>query len=381
MKAESPFHKNFKFQGKLFNSKEELIDYSKNISPEVASFLKVWYNDKLYIEVKTSGSTGKPKLIKLQKKHMINSAKATGGFFQLPKKTTALLCMSPKFIAGKMILVRAMVLGWEIDVVEPVSNPLKNIKKNYDFSAMVPLQLNNSINEIHKIKKLIVGGGVVSKELLSKIQNVDTEIFATYGMTETITHIAVKKLNNFESVIASSDEKSKNDKASVNPLLHNDVITKEMKQSHYQTLPNISISKDKRGCLVITAPNVSEKKVITNDVVELISSIEFKWLGRFDSVINSGGIKLISEQIEEKLSKIFNVRFFVIGIEDMALGEKLILIVEGNVKNGLLNKVQQCKSLLKYEIPKEIYFVSKFIETPTQKINRKETLKLIKSTC
>lgn len=350
----SQFHKDFKLQGKSFNSNQELIDYSISIPLEVTSFLKDWFNDKLYVEVKTSGSTGKPKLIKLQKKHMINSAKATGQFFKLPEKTTALLCMSPKFIAGKMMLVRAMVLGWEIDVVEPISNPLENSRKSYDFSAMVPMQLHNSIDEIHKIKKLIVGGGVVSNELLDKIQNIDTEIFATYGMTETITHIALKRLNNF-----CHSERSE--------------------ESHYITLPNIKLSQDSRNCLVIEAPMLANEQIITNDLVELFSETEFKWLGRFDSIINSGGIKLIPEQIEEKLSKIINVRFFVIGIEDVLLGEKLVLIIEGKEIGGLLPKVQQCNSLLKYEIPKEIYFVSNFIETPTQKINRKETLEFIKN--
>ncbi len=352
--SNSQFHKDFKLQGKSFNSKEELIDYSKSISPEVASFLKDWFNDKLYIEVKTSGSTGTPKLIQLHKKHMINSAKATGEFFKLPEKTTALLCMSPKFIAGKMMLVRALVSGWEIDVVEPISNPLKNSKKSYDFTAMVPMQLHNSINEIHKIKKLIVGGGVVSKELLDKIQNIDTEIFATYGMTETITHIAVKRLNNVDYVIAS-----------------------ETKQPHYITLPNIKLSQDSRNCLVIDAPKVSTKNIITNDLIELFSETEFKWLGRFDSIINSGGIKLIPEQIEEKLSGIITQRFFVTGIPDVVLGEKLVLIIEKNKisASDILNEIKNLKTLSRFEVPKEIYFVTNFIETPTQKINRKKTIK------
>jgi O-succinylbenzoic acid--CoA ligase len=183
--------------------------------------------------------------------------------------------------------------------------------------------------------------------LLSKIQEVKTEIFATYGMTETITHIAVKRMN---------------------------VIASGAKQTHYKTLPNIQISLDKRGCLVIDAPTISEEKVVTNDLVELISSTEFKWLGRIDNMINSGGIKLIPEQIEEKLAEIIENRFFVAGKKDEILGEKLILIVEG-IKNGdLLNKIQQLKSLSIYEIPKEIYFLEKFTETQTNKIDRVKTL-------
>lgn len=348
--VDNPFHCAFKLQGKSFNSKEELIDFSKEISSEVTGFLMEWFNKESFVELKTSGSTGNPKIIQLQKKHMVNSAKATGDYFNLPEKTTALLCMSPNYIAGKMMLLRALSLGWHLDIVEPTSNPLKNLEKQYDFSAMVPLQLYNSLADIHKIRKLIVGGGTVSNELLNKIQEVKTAIFATYGMTETITHIAVKKLN----IISSGVE------------------------SYYKTLPNIRISLDNRGCLIIDAPKISEEKVITNDLVELISEKEFKWLGRFDTIINSGGIKLIPEQIEEKLSAIIKNRFFVAGKRDKILGEKLILIFEGIKNDDVLNKVQYLSTLSKYETPKEIYFLEKFMETQTRKIDRTKTLRLCK---
>jgi len=356
LKVESLFHRKFKLQGKSFSEVEDLLDFSETISTEVYSFLKEWFNNKTFIEVKTSGSTGTPKIIQLQKKHMVNSAKATGSFFNLYENTTALSCMSPNFIAGKMMLIRALTLGWQLDVVEATSTPLKNSNKEYDFSAMVPLQLNNSLQEIHKVKKLIVGGGVVSNELLTKIKNIKTGIFATYGMTETITHIAVKKLNNFDSDILTPVEKS-----------------------HYKTLPNISISIDSRGCLVVNAPSVSNNQIITNDLVELVSETEFKWLGRYDSIINSGGVKLIPEQIEEKLSEIINERFFVVGIPDAVLGERLILIIEGIENYVTLNKVKNLKTLTKFEMPKEIYWIKKFIETPTNKINRPKTLQLLKN--
>jgi O-succinylbenzoic acid--CoA ligase len=350
------FHKDFKLQGESFNSIEELIDFSKSISDEIHHFLVDWFNDKSFVVVKTSGSTGAPKNIQLQKKYMVNSAIATGSFFNLPEKTSALLCMSVNYIAGKMMLVRALTLGWHIDVVEAVSNPLRNLDKEYDFSAMVPIQLHNSLKDISKIKKLIVGGGVVSIELLNNIQQVETEIFATYGMTETITHIAIKKLNKFKS---DTERSSRN-------------------ESNYFSLPNISLTKDQRGCLVIEAPKVSNDVIITNDLVDIISENSFQWLGRFDTVINSGGIKLIPEQIEEKLSKIINNRFFVAGVKDTLLGEKLVLIIEGEKNDVILNKVKNLNSLSKFEIPKEIYFLEKFIETPTQKIKRSQTILKLK---
>lgn len=379
MKVEK-FHKDFKLQGKSFSSKEELINFSKrNLDIAVANFLQQWFNDSLFIEVKTSGSTGKPKVMQLLKKYMVNSAIATGSYFNLPENTTALLCMSPNFIAGKMMLVRALTLGWRMDIVEASLHPLKNSKKQYDFSAMVPLQLYNSLAEIYKIKKLIIGGGVVSEELLNKIQNIETEIFATYGMTETITHIAVKKLNNFKNIITSRTKQIAINKkiTSVNSLLRNDVIASETKQSYFEVLPNVTISTDNRGCLVINAPKISNEKVITNDLVELISEKSFKWLGRFDTIINSGGVKLIPEQIEEKLSKIITERFFVAGIKDAVLGEKLVLIVEGLRTDFNLDKLKKLSILSKFEVPKEVFYVEKFIETPTQKINRKRTIKLL----
>ena len=218
---------------------------------------------------------------------------------------------------------------------------------------MVPMQLHNSLEDIHKIKKLIVGGGTVSEELLNRIQNLKTEIFSTYGMTETITHIAVKRINQLGYAELAS-------------------------ASHYITLPSIKISVDKRGCLVIDSPKISEEKVITNDLVELISPTEFKWLGRIDNVINSGGVKLIPEQIEEKLAKILKNRFFVAGIFDAVLGEKLILICEGIKKDDLLKEIQHLQTLLAYEIPKEIYFLENFMETETKKIDRTKTLSLCK---
>lgn len=358
MKVENQFHKEFKLQGESFTSSEEILVFSKKISQEVHTFFVQWFNASSFVKVKTSGSTGNPKVIQLQKTHMVNSAIATGEYFNLPENTTALLCMSSNYIAGKMMLVRALTLGWQLDVIEATSNPLENTSKLYDFSAMVPLQLNNSLPYLHKVKKLLVGGGVVLKELLSKIQNIETQVFATYGMTETITHIAVKKLNNFNNVIAN-----------------------EMKQSHFKILPNIKISKDSRGCLVIDAPNVSSEKIITNDLVELISETEFKWLGRFDSIINSGGIKLIPEQIEEKLASIIKQRFFVTGISDEILGEKLILIIEGFENMDIEIQVKKIKTLSKFEIPKTTYFLKHFIETDTKKVNRIETLKLLKNIC
>lgn len=349
------FHKDFKLNGSSFSSEEVLLDFTQNLDDAIFQFLKIWLNNKETIAVHTSGSTGKPKSILLEKKLMQNSAKATGAYFSLPAKTKALLCLPIEYIAGKMMLVRALTLGWQLDYITPSSKPLENVSKSYDFSAMVPLQLENSLDKINQIDALIVGGGAVSTTLQNKLQSIKTSVFATYGMTETITHVAVKQLNKLEKWQK----------------------TNSGKKSFYQTLPDVYIYKDNRNCLVIDAPNVSNDIIFTNDVVQLISENKFEWLGRFDNVINSGGVKIHPEKIEEKLSKFIEKRFFVVGIKDDVLGEKLVLIVEGKEENTLIDKVFNTRSLTKFEQPKALFFVSKFVETPTGKIQRKKTLDLI----
>jgi O-succinylbenzoic acid--CoA ligase len=265
-----------------------------------------------------------------------------------------------------MMLVRALTLGWHIDVVGVSSNPLRENSKGYDFAAMVPLQVENSIDKLHQIKKLIIGGGAVSNSLHIKLQSIATQAFATYGMTETITHIAVKKLNNFQSLHENvTKEFTGNQKLTLSKSARNSAF--------YQTLPNTTIYKDERNCLVIKNEKISNNVVFTNDVVELISDTQFDWLGRFDNVINSGGIKLHPEKIEEKLGNSIQQRFFVAGIADEKLGEKLVLIVEGVARTLILEKA----NLSKFEVPKEIYFINDFIETETKKIQRKKTLDLI----
>jgi len=334
----------------FLNYIEELIVDEELYLQDVGIFLKEWINEEEYVPVHTSGSTGTPKEIQLRKDYMCNSALATGTYFSLKENITALLCLSANYIAGKMMLVRAMVLGWNIHLVSPKLNPLLGVENLFDFCAMVPLQVEESLPQLSRIKKLIIGGGVVSSGLQQQLQFVNTNCFATYGMTETITHIAVKKLNNFNN-------KSDN--------------------SYYNILSNVLISQDDRDCLVIDAPSVSNEVIITNDIVKLHSSTEFEWLGRYDNVINSGGVKLFPEQIEEKLSQFIKKRFFVIGIPDDKLGEKLILIIESNVNFNLSRlDYQRCK-LSKFEIPKQVFMISNFIETPTGKIQRKKTLGLL----
>ncbi|MCM4153056.1 O-succinylbenzoic acid--CoA ligase [Arenibacter sp. N53] len=344
-------HPKFKFNGIHydFGALQELayslVKEGQEYEKAIGNFLMDWLDDSDSVQVKTSGSTGIPKIISLKKEHMVNSALATETFFNLRAGARALNCLSANFIAGKMMMVRAIVLGWEMDIVEPTSHPLDLTFKPYDFCAMVPIQAQNSIPYLNRLGSLIIGGAPISPELKLSINKVSTKVFETYGMTETITHIAVKELAN----------------GSVN--------------NNFKALPNVVFTKDERDCLVIDAPKVSDGTITTNDVVDLISSSEFQWLGRYDNVINSGGVKLIPEQLEVKLSSLINSRYFVAGIPDANLGHKMVLMLEGNInKEQLLKDIKSLNSISKYEIPKEIFSIPQFVETGSGKVNRNDTL-------
>jgi len=347
------FHKGFRLFGNSFQNELELLAYMRSNSIDGLVFLEAWFDKNEFIIAHTSGSTGVPKEIKIKKTQMLSSAKATGAYFNLSAGTSALLCMSSDFIAGKMMWVRALSLGWELDVVAVDSHPLTKRTKNYDFAAMVPLQVLNSIENLNAIRTLIIGGGVVSNELEDQLQNVTTKAFATYGMTETVTHIAVRKLNHIET----------------------------KKKVYYNILPFVKIAKDNRGCLVINAPLIADKKVVTNDLISIKSETSFEWLGRFDSVINSGGLKLIPEQIEKKIAMYLSPQFFIAGIADALLGEKVVLLIEG--KGTAIKDKAKIRAYLKnivlerYEFPKEIHFVPVFELTETGKIKRQIVLKEI----
>jgi len=351
-------HPDFKLNG-ISYSKETLNNAAHNFIEEgephekaIGRFLKDWLDDANTIVVQTSGSTGIPKRIALRKAHMVNSAIATGAFFNLKPGNSALLCLSVNFIAGKMMLVRAMVLGLQIDCVAPASSPIDAIDKTYDFGAMVPMQLQNAIPQIRKIKTLLVGGAMVSYEMRKRLKTAQSRIFETYGMTETITHIAVKEM---ETQIGEETP-------------------------YFKTLPDVHIAVDSRGCLLITAPKVSNEPIVTNDMVRLKSDGQFQWLGRYDNVINSGGVKLHPETIELKLSPLIKERFFVAGIPDVVLGHKLVLIIEGQlVSKKLLEIIKAKKVLDRFEMPKAIITLPKFKLTENGKLNRNSTIGLIKT--
>ena len=315
----------------------------------IHDFLKAWFSQNDYIEANTSGSTGKPKSILLKKSAMVHSARITCTFFQLGSESNALLCLPAHYIAGKMMLVRAMVAGFNLMVTKPISTPFDNIKAAIDFTAVTPMQLANSFQTtaMSKVGKIIVGGGQLSAKLEEQCAMLFPEIYETYGMTETCSHIALRKVNG-------------KDKSGI-----------------FTLLPGISIRFDSRGCLAISAPYVSDEEIITNDLVEIVNENQFKWLGRFDNVINTGGVKVFPESVEKKINHLFEERYFVASLPDEKTGERVILVLENEDPN--LDKLQDLKKnlasvLSKFEMPKEIYCLREFIETESGKVRRKQIL-------
>lgn len=313
------------------------VKEGREYEKSVGDFILDWFDQKTYMEMNTSGTTGAPKIVRIEKQAMMESALATGDFFDLSPGNRVLHCLPMKYVAGKMMFIRAFILGLDMKFVAPSTHPLENIDEKFDFCAMVPLQAKNSLKDLKKVKKLIIGGGKVHKALEQELLKLPIKIYETYGMTETITHIAAKKIG----------EKS------------------------FTVLPNVMVSIDERQCLVIDAKYISSKKIITNDIVNLISYKQFEWIGRIDNVINSGGIKLIPEKIEEKLSTLIPRRYFIYGQSDETLGEKVVLYVEGEpikIEESVFDVLE------KFEKPKEIIFISKFQDTATGKIMRRESL-------
>lgn len=355
MKPIKQLHPSFKFNGLQFNTPDEIVLFALKLketgSPHeraIAKFIVKWFNDKSYVKVKTSGSTGTPKTIKLLKAQMVQSAFATGVYFKMGADNTALLCLSAKYIAGKMMLVRALTMGWDLHVVAPEKDAITQYDNEYDFAAMVPYQVYHTLNELDKIKRLIIGGGIIAPDLEAKLQSKCTEVFATYGMTETITHVAVRRVNGAG------------------------------KTNVYSALPNVNFSQDTRDCLVVHAPNLANSEIITNDIVTLHSPTSFEWLGRYDNVINSGGVKMFPEKIEQQLRDVIKVPFIISSLKDDALGEQLILVLELEDPKLAANYRLVISKLEAYQRPKKIYTLSKFPITETGKIKRTDIKRLVK---
>lgn len=314
------------------------------VEKEIKSFLEQWTQQESFV-VNTSGSTGDPKPITVLNKFALASAQKTLEFFELKKGSSALLCLSPSTIAGKMMIIRAIVGELKLIVVDVNSDPLESLEEDekLDFAAMVPLQVQKSLdsnrNKLKNISNLIIGGAPISNSLEKKIISEEINAFQTFGMTETISHIALRKI--------------------------------EVENKLYKALPNTEFKLGQDHNLIINAPDIGVHNLETNDIVDLPNGKQFKWIGRKDRVINSGGIKISPELLELKINS--KHPFFITSVEDEKLGQRVVLCVEGDVLDESSLAV-----LAKYERPKEIYFFKTFQYTASDKIDRISTMKMLK---
>ncbi len=340
---------------------EELDDYAR----ATLSFCRQWLRGASQFVMHTSGSTGEPKPIALHRHQMETSARMTLRTLQLTKEDTALVCLNTAYIAGKMMLVRGMEAGMDLLLVSPDSLPFAQVSTAVPirFAAMVPLQVQATLATgdmeqlrcFNRLKALLIGGAPVSYRLQQEIsRKVTAPVFETYGMTETVSHIALKRLNGPQQ---------------------SDV---------YTVLDGFHVETDERGCLTVQGAVTQDQKIVTNDVVRMIDSHHFQWIGRADHIINSGGYKIFPEKVERVIARMLPEdiarAFFIGGLPDERLGEKAVLIIEGKAHPPAFEKdlwVALRQQLHAYELPKAIYYVPEFIRTATNKINRRQTLALL----
>ena len=324
---------------------------------DILEFVVDWSNTKDWVAARTSGSTGRPKNIKIKKEHILASAQRTLSFLGLKKGDSALLCMPNRFIGGKMMIARSIVGELDLHIAETTSNPEIPEGKSIDFAAVVPMQLHNIVEDEDSakhwqtVKKIIVGGGQVDPRLEEKLKDWPNEIYESFGMTETISHVALRRLN------------GKNSEA-------------------FEVLDGIRITTDDRSCLVLESEVLPESPLVTNDIVELVDEGHFKWVGRADNMINSGGVKIIPEVIEKLAKPYLNTKFFFAGLPDEKLGQMVVLAIESQPLSEadeaeLLNDLKG--QLHKYEMPKEVIYLDQFEETENGKLNRNQTIKMLKA--
>jgi len=326
------------------------LSFNTEFEKKVKIFLEEWFSEKKGVNVQTSGSTGVPKIFEIEKKKMVSSAVMTYNFLGLKEGDIALLCLPVEYISGKMMIVRSVERKLKLRITDPSLKPVENLEEEIDFCAMTPLQVENSLEKLHLIKNLIIGGAAVSESLKNKILQMNlspsNQIFETYGMSETLSHIGLKQLM-------------------------------PEQEEHFTVFENVTISLDDRGCLKIFAPNVNDEELQTNDLVDIRNEKQFKFLGRIDNVINSGGAKIFPETLEALVKKEIPNEAVFVGLPDETLGQKLVLIIEGNKSDEVIKKITEMPFEKSFHKPKDIIFIHEIPRTPNGKVSRMELYKNI----
>lgn len=347
---------------------DEIADYSfRNSIPlngyeaKTLEFCRNWLTGVQEFHIQTSGSTGTPKQITLTRKQLEISARRTIKVLGLQENDSTFICLNTEYIAGMMMLVRGFAANLQMIIVEPIMNPftLAPDLGKIDFGSFVPMQLQTILHEtadgkaiINQMKAVLVGGAPVGTTLQREIQQLKPPVYHTYGMTETASHIALRLLNGPKAA------------------------------EYYEVLDTIQIGQDRRGCLTIKGDITNNEQIVTNDLAELLTPTRFRWIGRVDNTINSGGVKIQSEKVEAALAEAIAaldkpVRFFVASQPHELLGEKVVLVLEGEkmpeeTEQHIFEKLRTL--LQKFEIPKEVYYSPAFTETGTGKVSKQQTM-------
>lgn len=312
---------------------------------DLDAFLQEWQNDEPTVWVHTSGSTGTPKPMKVEKKRMEASARLTCSFLGLKEGDSALLCMPLPYIAGKMVVVRSLVAGLNLIPVAPSGHPLKDLKEAPTFAAMIPMQVYNTLQVPEEkailmgTKHLIIGGGAIDNALANELKDFPNQVWSTYGMTETLSHIALRRLNGTDA------------------------------SDWYTPFDNVRIRLSEEGTLIIHAPNVCAEELTTNDIAEINEEGKFRILGRKDNTINSGGVKIQIEQVEATLKAHLDIPFQITARKDAKFGEIVVLIYNKVGNEDDIRRV--CESELPtYWAPKAYIAVDELPMTGTGKPDR-----------
>ncbi len=320
----------------------------RDFEQELRDFKLAWQDATPTMTVKTSGSTGAPKTMEVKKAHMAASAEMTCRALSLTAADTALLCLPLQYIAGKMLAVRCFVSGMKILPISPSLHPFKDLYDAPTFAAITPAQAFETLKvkveaeRLKRLKVLIIGGGSISEELAAELRRINgVRIYSTYGMTETLSHIALRRLNG------------------------------EKPEEHYTPLPGVALSLNQQGCLVVTAPHIGATALTTNDIAELLPSGKFRILGRRDNVICCGGLKFQAEELENRLSDL-PVPFVITSVTDAEFGEVLALLYADRADRA--EELQQlCRERLeRREVPKHYIRTDQLPLTATGKPARAE---------
>ena len=323
---------------------------------DLDAFLQEWHNDEPTVWVHTSGSTGTPKPMQVEKARMMASARLTCSFLGLKEGDSALLCMPLQYIAGKMVVVRSLVAGLKLIPIAPSGHPLKDLKEAPTFAAMIPMQVYNTLQVpeerdiLMRIKHLIIGGGAIDDALAGELKNFPNHVWSTYGMTETLSHIALRRLNGEEA------------------------------SNWYTPFNNVRIRLSDEGTLVIHAPNVCADELTTNDIAEINEEGKFRILGRKDNTINSGGVKIQIEQVEDCLKKHLDVPFQITARPDAKFGEIVVLLYNKVMDEASVRQVCE-EALPTYWVPKAYIAVEELPMTGTGKPDRATARRLASLPC